>query len=99
MAMSGPNHYIQIVNAKFAIYDKSGSLLYGPVDNNTLWDGFGGDCETMNDGDPIVLYDDMADRWMISQFAVEAFPPVPMCRSIDHSGPTGRLLSVRISNA
>ncbi len=72
----GPNHYVQIVNAKFAIYDKSGTLLYGPVDNNTLWDGFGGPCETENDGDPIVLYDDMADRWFITQFAPFVSPPL-----------------------
>jgi hypothetical protein len=35
-----------------------------------LWAGFGGKCETDNDGDPTVLYDDAADRWVISQFAI-----------------------------
>ena len=38
----GPNHYVQMVNLMFAIYDKSGNLLYGPVNTNTLWSGFGG---------------------------------------------------------
>ena len=66
----GPDHYVQLVNVKMAVWDKTGNLLYGPVDINTLWDGFGGACENDNDGDPIVLYDDMADRWMISQFAL-----------------------------
>ncbi len=66
----GPNHYVQMVNVKFAVYDKSGNLLHGPVDINSLWDGFGGPCENDNSGDPIVLYDDLADRWMITQFAV-----------------------------
>ena len=61
---------MQIVNAGFQIYSKSGSSLYGPADTNTLWRGFGGTCETSNDGDPIALYDPIADRWMISQFAV-----------------------------
>ncbi len=36
----GPNHYFQMINLSFAIWDKQGNLLYGPVDNSTLWDGF-----------------------------------------------------------
>jgi hypothetical protein len=66
----GPNHYVQTVNTDFAIFDKTGTALYGPVPINTLWSGFGGDCETNNDGDPIVLYDPIADRWVISQLSV-----------------------------
>ena len=63
-----------MVNVKLDIYDKAGNLLYGPVDINTIWSGFGGACENENDGDPIVLYDDMADRWMITQFAIGVTP-------------------------
>src|SRR5262249_57032988 len=66
----GPNHYVQWVNLSFAIYSKSGTLLYGPARGNTLWTGFGGPCETDNDGDPIVLYDRQANRWFMSQFAL-----------------------------
>jgi len=66
----GPNHYMQWVNLSFAIYSKTGTLLYGPAAGNTIWSGFGGVCQTRNDGDPIVLYDHLADRWMVSQFAV-----------------------------
>ena len=66
----GPNHYMQWVNLSFAIYSKTGALLYGPAAGNTLWAGFGGVCQTTNNGDPIVLYDQLADRWMVSQFAV-----------------------------
>jgi len=66
----GPNHYMQMVNLAFAIYDKNGSLLYGPADNSTIWDGFVGSWTGTNDGDPIVLYDEQADRWMASQFAI-----------------------------
>jgi len=66
----GPNHYVQMVNSAFAIYDKNGTLLAGPSQINSLWQGFGGPCETDNDGDPIVRYDHLADRWLISQFAV-----------------------------
>ena len=66
----GPNHYVQTVNSDFAVYNKTGGLLFGPVALNTLWSGFGGLCQTDNDGDPLVLYDRAADRWVISQFAV-----------------------------
>jgi hypothetical protein len=66
----GPNHYFQMINLAFAIWDKQGNLLYGPVDNSTLWDGFIGPWTGTNDGDPIVLYDEAADRWMASQFAI-----------------------------
>ncbi|MEO3813728.1 carboxypeptidase regulatory-like domain-containing protein [Sphaerisporangium sp. B11E5] len=66
----GPNHYVQMVNVSYAVYDKTGRLLLGPLPGNALWDGFGGPCETSNDGDPVVLYDEAADRWMLTQFAV-----------------------------
>lgn len=64
----GPNHYVAMSNVYFAVYDKTGTVLLGPSPNNTLWAGFGGDCETDNAGDPIVLYDQISDRWMLSQF-------------------------------
>jgi hypothetical protein len=66
----GRNHYIQMVNSAFAIYDKSGRILAGPSQINSLWQGFGGPCESDNDGDPVVRYDHLADRWLISQFAI-----------------------------
>ncbi|MBU1011307.1 MAG: T9SS type A sorting domain-containing protein [Bacteroidetes bacterium] len=66
----GPNHYFLMINSSFAIYDKSGIQLYGAADNSTIWDGFIGSWTGTNDGDPIVLYDEMADRWFVSQFAV-----------------------------
>jgi hypothetical protein len=66
----GPNNYVQIVNESFAVYSKTGVKQYGPVTTNTLFTGFGGDCETYNDGDATVVYDRAADRWVISQFAV-----------------------------
>ncbi len=66
----GQNDYVQWVNLSLAIWDKSGNLLYGPVAGNTIWQGFGGPADSCNDGDPIVLYDRLAKRWFISQFAL-----------------------------
>ena len=64
----GPNHYVEMVNLAFAVYDKQGNLLLGPVDTGALWAGFPiQDC-TDPSGDPIVVYDQFADRWLLSQF-------------------------------
>jgi hypothetical protein len=69
-ASVGPNHIVETVNLDFVVFNKSGATLYGPVPLNTVWSGFGGGCQIDNDGDPSILYDPMADRWLISQFAV-----------------------------
>ncbi len=84
----GPNHYVQMVNLSFAVYDRTGNRLYGPVDNNTLWQGFPGVCGTSNDGDPIVLYDHLADRWLMTQFALPNYPfgPFYQCLAVSKSG-------------
>jgi hypothetical protein len=85
----GPNHYIAMSNLSFAVYSKTGTTLYGPAANNTLWSGFGGDCETRNDGDPIILYDQFADRWLLSQFTAGAgtfFNCVALSTSGDPTG-------------
>src|SRR5262245_8224099 len=66
----GPNHYVQIVNSDIAVFNKTtGAILFGPVPTNTLWSGFGGNCEADDDGDGTVVYDPIADRWVIAQFA------------------------------
>ncbi|MBL4662985.1 MAG: hypothetical protein JKY22_05410 [Flavobacteriaceae bacterium] len=58
----GPNHYVHSVNSLVKIFDKIGTLLVGPVNlSNFLGNG-------SNNGDPIVLYDQLADRWVVSEF-------------------------------
>jgi len=71
----GATQYVQWVNESFAVFSKSsGALLHGPVAGNTLWSGFGGGCETNNDGDPVVQYDKAANRWIFTQFSVSTTP-------------------------
>lgn len=65
----GPTHYVQAVNFQLAVFSRIGQRLLGPVATNTLWSGFAGECATTNDGSPIVRYDRMADRWVISQIS------------------------------
>ena len=85
----GPNHYVAMSNLYFAVYSKTGTLLYGPAANNTLWAGFGGPCQTENAGDPIVLYDQLADRWILTQFT-SAGPNYFNCVAVSTSSdPTG----------
>jgi hypothetical protein len=67
----GPNHYIQGVNSAYAIYDKSNGNLLASFTENSLFSGgpTGTVCDTSSFGDPIVLYDAIADRWILSNFA------------------------------
>ncbi len=73
----GPANYFQMINLSFAIFNKNGRMLYGPADNNTLWQNLPGPWSGSNDGDPIVNYDELADRWVVSQFALPNFPDGP----------------------
>jgi len=101
----GPRHYVQWVNTSLAVYDKEGRRLLGPLPGNLVWSGFGlaaGDdvaarlCETTNRGDPVVVYDQLADRWVLSQFAWQfsgprRAPPYVQCVAISATpDPTGR---------
>ncbi len=88
----GPNHYVQMVNSSFAIFDKNGVLLAGPTNINALWSD-GTVCQTTNQGDPIVLYDRAADRWMMTQFAHNdgPIPPYFQCIAVSRtSDPLGQ---------
>ncbi len=65
---AGDTQLVQWVNASFAVFDKSsGALLYGPAAGNTLWSGFGGQCQNNNSGDPIAQFDKVAGRWVMMQ--------------------------------
>ena len=85
----GPNHYVQWINSISEIFDRNGNTLMGPFAGNLYFQGLGGDCEADNNGDPITLYDEVADRWLVSQFAVDAAPYF-MCVAISEtSDPLG----------
>ncbi|MBN1387007.1 MAG: hypothetical protein JW965_01085 [Bacteroidales bacterium] len=78
----GPDHIMQTVNSKMAIftkkgkrYDSTGVVLYGPVNTNNVFKGFGGPCEEMNNGDAVVRYDQLAGRWLIVMPIFRKVPP------------------------
>jgi len=57
---AGPNHYVQMVNSRIQIFDKTGNSLWGPNALTSIL--------SSNSGDPIVMYDRFADRWFLSGF-------------------------------
>jgi hypothetical protein len=67
----GPNHYIQAVNSAYAIYDKATGNLLASFTENSLFSGgpTGTLCDSSSFGDPVVVYDAIADRWILSNFA------------------------------
>jgi hypothetical protein len=65
----GPNHIVETVNIRFAVYDKSGTILAGPTDFRTFFGPLGGNCSA-GASDPIVNYDRLADRWVISDIGI-----------------------------
>jgi hypothetical protein len=78
----GPNHIVQIVNSRMAIFtkrgvqfDSTGRVLYGPVATNNVFRGFGGACGTRNNGDAVVRYDQLANRWLIVMPIFTRLPP------------------------
>src|SRR5205085_312868 len=71
----GSTQYVQMVNEGFQVFDKaSGTSLLGPSGIATVWSGFGGVCQSNGSGDPVVLHDQLADRWIITQFAGVSVP-------------------------
>ena len=85
----GPDHVMQIVNSRMAIFTKkgrkykeTGTALYGPVGTNNVFKGFGGPCEARPNGDAVARYDQLADRWLIvmplfSRAPLQAHEPEP----------------------
>jgi len=85
----GPNNYFQVVNVRFAIYNKSGTMLLGPSLNSSIFSGLP---HNSNDGDAVVLYDENADRWLFSQFSLPNYPNGPFYENVaisQTSDPTG----------
>jgi len=90
----GLGHYVEMVNLAFAVYDKSGNLVMGPLAVGDLWAGFPIEDCTDPSGDPIVVYDQLVNRWILSQFTTRGFddPTLPFynCVAVSKTpDPTG----------
>jgi len=71
----GPDHYLQMINMSFAIFDRVGNILFGPAANVTVWQNTPTPWANTSNGDPIALYDQAAGRWLISELS---FPHHPL---------------------
>jgi len=78
----GLTQYVQYVNLTYQVWDKNGNSLLGPLSGNDFWSGFGGSCQTDNSGDPIVRFDAAAQRWVVSQFAINGSAPDYECVAV-----------------
>lgn len=66
---AGPQYYMQTINTIYAIYNKStGAIVAGPTNMNQLFAGAPG--SNCNDGDPLILYDEQAERWLAVEFSL-----------------------------
>jgi len=71
----GATQYVQMVNEGLQVFNKTtGASVMGPVGISTLWSGFGGVCQNNGSGDPVVMYDQLANRWVVTQFAGVSVP-------------------------
>ena len=82
----GDTQLVEIVNTEFAVYDKTGALLMGPAPIHSLFTALGGMCATADGGDPIVLFDQAAGRWFISQLEYNSsFTTNLLCTAVSTS--------------
>jgi hypothetical protein len=89
----GPDHIVQIVNTRMAIFtkkgkmfDTTGKVLYGPGETRNVFKGFGGGCEARNNGDAVARYDQLADRWLILMPIFSRLPVRPDAPPASKSG-------------
>ena len=85
----GPNHYVQSMNILLRVFDKNGNALTPPFKMSSLFASLGTQCSTRDDGEPTVLYDPLADRWLMSQYC-NLTPPFRQMIAVSKTGdPTG----------
>jgi len=85
----GLDYYFQVVNANYAIYNKAGIMILGPLPSSSVWNGMP---NNTNSGDAVVVYDENSNRWVFSQFSLPNFPNGPFYQMVAVSqtpDPTG----------
>jgi hypothetical protein len=75
----GRKQYVELTNLMVGVFSKSGNQLITPTPLGALWSGFAIDDCTDPSGDPIVMYDQLANRWILSQFTTRGLddPSLP----------------------
>ncbi|MGB9181958.1 MAG: hypothetical protein WCB68_22195, partial [Pyrinomonadaceae bacterium] len=92
----GTSHYIESVNSSYAIYSKTTGAQLAAFTENSLFSngtrpggmtGTGTLCDTDSFGDPVVVYDQFADRFILTNFAFvlvgnNQIPPTYQCFAV-----------------
>ncbi len=84
---AGPNHYMQVINTVYAIYTKNGTKVAGPTAVNALFGSVPG--ANYNDGDPVILYDEQADRWLVTEISISGSTNYLLLAVSSTNDPTG----------
>jgi hypothetical protein len=79
----GTDYYVQVVDLHYQIWDKTGQSIYGPAPLDEIWSGFGSPCEGNTAANPLLLYDTLADRWVLGQYTTSS--PYGMCLAVSKS--------------
>jgi Carboxypeptidase regulatory-like domain len=82
----GPRSYVQIVNLAYQVFSKAGTQVTAPRRMSDLFGPLGPPCGTVNHGDPIALYDPLADRWLLSQLCIVASPNFHVLVAVSQTG-------------
>jgi hypothetical protein len=83
----GPDHYMQTINVVYTIYNRAGAVVAGPTALNTLFTGTAG--SNYNNGDPVILYDEQADRWLVAEFSISGANDYILIAVSTTNDPTG----------
>ncbi|MFA5418612.1 MAG: hypothetical protein WC341_09150, partial [Bacteroidales bacterium] len=86
-ASVGPNHIMQTVNTTYAIWNKAGTQVVAPTAMNTLFAGVPGG--NNNDGDPLILFDSQADKWLAVEFSISGSPQYMLFAVSQSNDPSG----------
>ncbi|MCX6285995.1 MAG: BACON domain-containing carbohydrate-binding protein [Bacteroidetes bacterium] len=84
---AGPNHFMQTINTVYAIYTKDGTKVAGPTAVNTLFGTVPG--SNYNNGDPVILYDEHADRWLVTEISISGSTNYLLLAVSSTNDPTG----------
>ena len=81
--------YVQVINSRFAVWTKTGTVVLAGTPLSTIWAGIPAPWNGTNSGDPVVLWDQVAQRWIISQFSLPSGNYAELVAVSQTSDPTG----------
>jgi len=88
---AGATQFVEITNYDYAVFDKAtGKVILPPVTANTIFAGFGGSCAGTETADPVVVWDKLAERWLVTYFTYSDALCIAVSTSADATGTYNR---------